>query len=361
MSSLSVAYLEWARVFMGRARYDLASSGIRTPRFEESFGEIDFNDLSAIGKLPAAIAAYHDLPTETVTPALGTSHAIWLAYASLLSPGDEVLVERPVYEPLHRVPESLGARVSFFDRSAPPDYAVHIPTVLGACTPKTRVVTITNLHNPTGVRTPDSTLRDLADALSKRGCTLLISEVYAPFDRLTEGGRWKHSAKKLHPNIVTVSSLTKCFGLGVHRLGWMLSDPEIAKRARKLVTLNVGLLPAAQASMTLAALSHIDSLSARAQHDLREKRELVASWMKARRDVVWSAPREGLFGFAHLPGAHDVQQHIEDALVKDDLLVGPGVFFAAPEAVRVAWSLPKEDLNEGLVRLGRLFDRIPRG
>ena len=134
MSSLSVAYLEWARVFMGRARYDLASSGIRTPRFEESFGEIDFNDLSAIGKLPAAIAAYHDLPTETVTPALGTSHAIWLAYASLLSPGDEVLVERPVYEPLHRVPESLGARVSFFDRSAPPimrstspRFSVHAP------------------------------------------------------------------------------------------------------------------------------------------------------------------------------------------------------------------------------------------
>lgn len=358
---LSVAYLEWAREFMGRARYDLASSGIRTPRFEESFGEIDFNDFSAIAKMPGAIAAFHDLPENNVAAALGTSHAIWLAYASLLSPGDDVLVERPGYEPLHRVPESLGARVSLFDRAAPPSYAIDVSAVLDACTPKTRVVTITNLHNPTGVRTPDSTLRDLADALSKRGCTLLISEVYAPFDRLAENGVWKHSAKRLHPNIVTVSSLTKCFGLGIHRLGWVLAEPEIADRARKLITLNVGLLPAAHASMTLAALSRIDSLSARARVDLPEKRALVNAWMAARRDVVWSNPAEGLFGFAHLPGAKEVQRYVEEALKEDELLVGPGVFFSAPEAVRVAWSLPKDDLSEALVRLGRLFDRIPRG
>ncbi len=357
---MKVAYLGWAREFFGRARYNLASSGIGTPPFADAFGSLNLEDPSALAELPRTIARFHDVPESHVVPALGASHALWLAFASLVTPGCHVLVEHPVYEPLIRIPESLGARVSFFQRRAP-SWAVDANEVLRLVTPETRVVALSNLHNPTGTRTPNPVLRELAAALASRNVSLLVDEVYAPFDDFSDQGRWLHSAHREHTNIVAVSSLTKGFGLGVHRLGWLLADPRIAETAHDLVTLNVGLLPTSLAALGMAAFAHIDRLSRLAQIDLRTKRETVNAWMAARGDVVWSAPSEGLFGLCVVPGSNNLRETIEKGTSTDSVVVVPGVFFGSADAMRIAWSLPTSDLPEALHRLGIVLDRALEG
>src|SRR5580658_9384658 len=113
-------YLAWARRVHGQARYDLASSGMPTfPLAELGVPEASrLDDPTGWIRLREAIAHYNDVPGGEAVATLGTSHALWLAYASLTSSGDEVLVEDPAYEPLLRAVEGVGARVRRFERPA---------------------------------------------------------------------------------------------------------------------------------------------------------------------------------------------------------------------------------------------------
>ena len=354
-------YLLWARRFYGNVRLDLATSGMPTVPLTE-LGVPDASTLSDPAGWTAAreaIAAYHDVPTNEATLALGTTHAIWLAYAALTSPGDEILVEQPGYEPLVRIAEGMGLRVTHFERPASERFVLDPDRVARACTPRTRVVVVTNLHNPGGVRAPDDVLRAIAAALAARGTTLLVDEVYAPSDALVDArGVFRGSARKLGPNVVAIGSLTKCYGLGPQRIGWLLGAPDVVARADDAITASCGILPLETTHIAVHAFGRIGDLAARARTVLAGKREHVAAWM-TRHGLSWSAPTEGLYGFATVPGAGDLTAAIERAAAEREVLVAPGSFFGIPGGFRIAWSRPLPELDEGLSRLAAALDLRP--
>ncbi len=360
-------YLLWARRFYGNVRLDLATSGMPTVPLAElgmpdarTMGDHAAGGSGGSGRAPAqdpwtaartAIASYHAVPPNEATPALGTTHAIWLAYAALTSPGDEILVENPAYEPLVRIAEGMGLRVTRFERPAVERFALDPDRVARALTARTRVVVVTNLHNPGGVRAPDDVLRATADAVAARGATLLVDEVYAPFDELVDAsGVFRGSARKLGANVVAIGSLTKCYGLGPQRIGWLLGAPEVVARADDAITASCGLLPLETAHVAVHAFGRIVDLASRARAVLAGKREHVAAWV-ARHGLSWSAPGEGLYGFATVPGAGDLTAAIEKAAQEREVLVAPGSFFGVPDGFRLSWSKPLPDLDEGLARL----------
>ncbi|HEX8792651.1 MAG TPA: pyridoxal phosphate-dependent aminotransferase [Polyangiaceae bacterium] len=351
-------YLLWARRFYGNVRFDLATSGMPTV----PLAELGMPDATAMGDpsgwtaARAAIASYHGVPPSEATLALGTTHAIWLAYAALTSPGDEILVETPAYEPLVRIAEGMGLRVAHFERPATERFALDPERVVRALTPRTRVVVVTNLHNPSGVRAPDDVLRATATALASRGATLLVDEVYAPFDALVDArGVFHGSARRLGPNVVAIGSLTKCYGLGPQRIGWLLGSPEVVARADDAVTASCGILPLETAHIAAHAFGCIVDLATRARAVLEGKREHVAAWA-LRHGLSWSAPTEGLYGFATVPDAGDLTAAIERAAQERDVLVAPGSFFGVPAGFRLSWSKPLPELDEGLARLAAALD-----
>src|SRR5258706_14735712 len=123
-------YLQWARRFYGQVPFDLATSGIATvPARDLGTPGGPMDDPTGWPRLRAAIAHYNDVPEEEAIAALGTTHALWLAYATLLSPGDEVLVESPGYEPLLRIAEGVGPRVTRFERRIEEGYRLPPPPV----------------------------------------------------------------------------------------------------------------------------------------------------------------------------------------------------------------------------------------
>jgi aspartate/methionine/tyrosine aminotransferase len=292
-----------------------------------------------------------------VVPALGTSHAVFLAYAAMLSPGDEVLVEHPGYEPLTRTAEGLGATVRTFERLEADGFAISPERVGAAVTPRTRVIVVTNLHNPTGVRTPDATLRELASIAEARGAYLLVDEVYAPFDELPEDGVFHASARKLAPNVVAVSSLTKCYGLGMHRIGWVLGPPEIVARAETATLATCGHLPLSHAARGAVAVANVGKLSTRARAILAGKRDIATQWAGTLPGARWSAPTSGLFGLVTLEGGPmDLRPRVESWANEHGLLVGAGSFFGVPNGFRLSWAtLPREGFEAALAKLSTLL------
>ncbi len=349
-------YIAWAMQFYGKVPFDLASSGIPLVSWAEVGGAAPVvDDPQSYSAFRDAIAAYNDVPPSEVTPALGTSHAIFLAYAAMLSPGDEILVEHPGYEPLIRAAEGLGATVRTFARRADEGFRVVPERVAAAIGPRTRAIVVTTLHNPTGVRVADDTLAQLAKIADARGAYLLVDEVYAPFDDLPEDGVFRRSARKLAPNIVAISSLTKCFGLGMHRIGWVLGSEEVTQRAQAASVATLGHLPLSHASYGLAALRSIGPLARRAKALLAGKRAIVERWVRSIPGAHWSEPKDGLFGLVTLPGRGDLRERIEAHAREAGVLVGAGTFFGVPEGFRLSWaSCDPAKLEEGLARLSSL-------
>ena len=127
--------------------------------------------------LTAAIAAHCGVPADHVVTAVGSSGANFLALATVLRPGDAVVVEDPGHAPLARRRGVRGARSSRC-RGGPRDYAVEPEALAAAITPRTRLVVLTRPHNPTGALIDTRTLEAIADIAERARIHVLVDEVY---------------------------------------------------------------------------------------------------------------------------------------------------------------------------------------
>src|SRR5262249_33243340 len=132
--------------------------------------------------LREAIASRYGVAASQVFPLSGgTSFANWVAALALLDGsgfGAEVIVERPTYEPLLRIPQALGHRVRRLDRRFDDGYAIDPDRFASLVTARTRLAIVTNLHNPSGARIPEAALRAMAALLARVKGFLLVDEVY---------------------------------------------------------------------------------------------------------------------------------------------------------------------------------------
>jgi aspartate/methionine/tyrosine aminotransferase len=357
-----VRYIDWALQHYGKVPFDLASSGVPHAKLEGLLPPgAALDDAGDSTKLRAAIARYNAVDESEVVATLGTSHAVFLAYAAMLEPGDEILVEAPGYEPLTRTAEGLAARVRTFARHAHEGYRIVPERVAAAMTPRTRAIVLTSLHNPSGVHTERDVILELARIAEAQGAYVLVDEVYAPLLELPDRGVLEgaaRTARTVAPNVIAVSSLTKCYGLGLHRVGWMLGPPEIVSAAERAMIATCGHLPSSHAAVATALFGRLGGLARRAEDILSTKRELAEAWVASAPRLRWSAPRGGLFALVTLETEDDLLPRIEQTAREAGVLVGAGSFFGVPNGFRLSWATCTPELfREGLARLGSAIAR----
>src|SRR5205807_8236544 len=163
----------------------------------------------------------HVSPDNVVTVSGGTSMANHLAMAALVDHGDDVLIEEPTYDPLLAVAEYLGANIKRFPRKFEDGFNVDIDGLEKQITPGTRLIVLTNLHNPSSALVDDATLRKIGALARNVGARVLVDEVYleAMFENAPV------SAISIDPEFVVTSSLTKGYGLSGLRCGWIFAEP----------------------------------------------------------------------------------------------------------------------------------------
>src|SRR4051812_48708280 len=200
--------MEWAKT-RPIAEIDLASSNILAcslddlPGAREAVGFSGSND-NGYGPLVEAIAARYRVDADRVTPAGGTSGANFLVYAALLEPGDEILVERPGYDPLLGAARMFGARTVRFERRFEDGFALDPDRVRQAMTPRTKAIVITTPHNPTGVAADAAALDEIGRIAERAGAHVVVDEVYKDVT-----GDSSPTAANRGDVFITTSSLTK--------------------------------------------------------------------------------------------------------------------------------------------------------
>jgi aspartate/methionine/tyrosine aminotransferase len=348
-------YLDWAKRLYGRVTWDLATSGIATMAAKELFALApedvpEPDDMRQVERFRALVASRYGVSENHVCPSFGASGGIFTVYATLIEPGDDVLIENPSYEPLHAVAAGLGARVRKFDRSL--SFQLDVDAVLADVRPNTRLVAIANPHNPGGVHLPDEVIGALANGLDARGVMLVIDEVYREFTAPAT------TAYHAGPNVCVSASLTKRFGLPWARAGWAILPSPLVKRASDVLTHACGMSPPWQAGLGAFALTHVDALTDRARRLMAGKRALVEAFADRHATKLSWVPPSGEMPFAFFRDLRgdDLLGKIEAGIATDGVIVAPGSFFGYPAGMRLSFTAPRESVIGGLTRLERTLD-----
>ncbi len=358
--AMGTPYIEWAKL-RSAARWNLATSGLPHLPVEDIGGWPDPVGLSgpnAYGYAPLLerIAAHHGVRPAQVVTATGCSMANYLALAALVAPGDDVVIERPTYEPLLLAASHLGARITRVDRRAAHGFAIDPDAVAAAITPRTRVVVLANLHNPSSQQTPNDVLAEIGHAATRVGARVLVDEVYLDTVFDDPPGSCVH----LGPAFVATGSLTKAYGLSALRCGWILADDALARRIWRMHDLYGNVQPFAMDALAVQAFDRLAALGARSRALLDANRALFAEWGATRSDVVFTLPRWGTTVCVK-PTRMDAARLCDVLRSEYEVSVVPGRFFEQPDYVRVSLCAETPVLAEGLRRIGQAIDADREG
>jgi aspartate/methionine/tyrosine aminotransferase len=358
----NLEYIAWAKALPG-ARINLARSGI-TPCPVEL---LNVRAVDLVANLPVKYGyaplvdtiarRYRVAAAQVFTVSGGTSFANWLACAAVLDTCDkraEVIVERPTYEPLLRIPEAFGHRIRRIERRFEQNYDVDLDRFAGMVNPRTRLAIVTNLHNPSGARIPAATLATMAALLDRVHAYLLVDEVYLEcvFRRRVE------SCVHAGANVITTNSLTKAYGLDGLRAGWILGPAAIVERARRINDLmtNNGVAPGER--LALAAFRRQRPLDRRAHQILDPNLRLVRRFLAHERRLRAFVPEGGNVVFPRLPADLDGDAVAERLVRNYSTLVVPGRFFETPRHIRVSFGCEPRRLARGLANIARALDDL---
>lgn len=352
-------YLAWAQRHYGQIRFDLASSDAPTPSLEE-LGcaglppTLEGESLPGPPTLREAVGLAYKTSPDRVFCGLGAAGVAGCVFRSMLNPGDEVLCEQPGYEPLWQVPAGLGAELRFFPRDPKQRARIDLDSVAAMLSARTRLIVVTNLHNPSGCSIDRGTLARLGELCEAVGGHVLVDEVY--LDHL---GPETPPAASLGDPFISINSVTKVLGLGDLRVGWALASPVLVEAFYRALTHDTVHIPAPSVSLALAALRKRDHLIRKARQGLGEAKQLLSDWAKARRDVTFYPPDAGLVGWLALVSPTLTGRAVaEHAIQHHQTVVAPGDFFGDKSGIRIRFGTERDLLIGGLEALGKTLDEL---
>ena len=338
-------YMYWAKT-QSRARFNLATSGVGAFPLHElpAVPPLEINGDNSYGYPPLqqAIADRHGVDPDCVVTAAGTSMANYLAFATLLDPGDQVLIEHPTYGLLLDALRYIGADIQRFSRREDDGYAVDPAEVRRAVTPKTRLIVLTNLHNPSSVLTPESTLRQLG-ALGPR---VLVDEVY--LDAVYRDT--PRTAFHLGPNFVVTNSLTKVYGVSGLRCGWVLAPPDLARAMWRLNDLFAATPVHPGELLSVAVFQNLDLVRDRSRRIVEADRLALRAFLDQQAGFSAVRTEFGTTCFLRLLRGN-ADEFLSTLRAERDTSAVPGRFFEMPNHFRIGMGVNSEMFAEGLRRL----------
>jgi aspartate/methionine/tyrosine aminotransferase len=344
----------------GTIRYNLSESSI-TDQTLSSLG-LTVPDLTLLYgehrgslKLRGLLAEDHaGIEADDVLIAGGAATALFIISTALLGPQDHLVVIRPNYATNLETPRAIGCEISFIDLSFEDGFRLDIDKIAAAVTARTKIISVTTPHNPTGVMLTEAELHQLVALAESRGCVLLVDETYRD---LSYGGATPLAAT-MGKHVISVSSLSKAYGIPGIRIGWLINkDPalqEIFLAAKEQISICGSVIDEWIAEEVLDRRVEI---LAPTLAEMRIRLKLVTEWMKGEELLEWVAPSGGVVCFPRMrstpPGGTDA--FYKRLLKNHGTYVGPGHWFEMPDTyfrLGYGWT-SRDELEAGLQAISR--------
>lgn len=305
--------------------------------------------------LRAAVASWYEgAEAAQVMVATGTSEANFLALAALTEPGDHIVVLTPNFMQIDGLARALGVEVTRVALRPQDHWQPDAEAVRAAIGPCTRLVTLCDPGNPTGVVMRAEARAALAAATEEAGAWLLVDEIYRGSE--IDGGE-PATAWGLGDRVIVTGGLAKSFGLPGLRIGWCLAPPDLVTqmhRRQDYTTIGTGPL---QQELARRALTEPlrGRLLSRGRAILAEGRGVVQAWLRERNGWTWVRPEASGMAFV----GYDLDmpsRDLVDALRRDaGVFVCAGDWFGIERHIRIGFGVERSHLDKGLARIAGII------
>jgi aspartate/methionine/tyrosine aminotransferase len=361
----------WQSTWENRVRFNLSESGVHPLTIQELLGlagasampllevRLGYSQSNGTDLLRERIAAlYPGASPEQVLVTTGSSEANFVVCWRLVEPGDKVAVVVPNYLQSWGLAQNFGAQVRPIQLHEKERWEPYAEEVRSAIAPGTKLVVVTNPHNPTGHVLSDAARKVILERTAEVGAWLLADEVYQGAER---DGRTTPSFWGGYEKVIVVNGLSKAYGLPGLRIGWIVAPPALTQEA--WARHDYTTIGPSGASDHLAALA----LEPRAREKLleRTRRILVANypvletWLKTFGDTFsWHAPQAGAICWVRYRQAIPAAEIVEKVRAQHSVLLVPGEHFGTPGFLRFGFGDDLKHFQEALAETERGLRRL---
>ncbi len=338
-------------------RYNLAESSVRDLPFSEL--NIDLSNIvlaytehrgsTALRSL--ILENSTDFTVDDVLVTTGAAMALFVITTTLLDKNDHIVVIRPNYATNLETPRAIGCEMTIVDLSFDQNFDLDTEGVLRALKPNTKIISLTNPHNPTGKLYSEETIKQIIFIAEKHGCYLIVDETYRDLNFQTPLLPYFAT---LSEKVISVCSLSKAFGAPGIRIGWLICKDKALMHtllaAKEQMILGNSVVDEAIAEHLLAQkTTFLQPIHAH----IRDNFAYLKQWMSDQNFLEWVEPTAGVVCFPRLKTGLEFDNFaaFQKTLYLDyQTVVGYGHWFEQSERYfRIGFGYPtKEDLVEGL-------------
>ncbi len=335
----------------GREMNDLADVGMSYP---QANGSVELRE--------AIAALYPGASADQVLVTVGAAEANFLAVATFLEPGDEVVLVLPNYMQIWGLAHNRGCRVKEVHLDVERDWSLDPDALDAAVGPDTKMIVVVNPNNPTGRIMSGAEMEAVTAAAERVGAWLLADEVYRGAER--ERAEETPSFFGRYDKVLAQGSMSKAYGLPGLRVGWTVGPADAVRamwRRHEYTTIALSML---SDHLTRTALSPAvrPRILARTRLLLRDGYGLLAEWLAEQDGVFTGAPPDAAaitFLKYDLPiGSSAWMERLRD---ESGVLIVPGDHFGLDRHLRLSFALPRAELLDGLSRISDSVRQLRRG
>jgi aspartate aminotransferase len=345
---------------------EAAAAAAHQPRFHRYSPTAGLPELrEAIAAKTARDSGYQVLPGQVMVTN-GGKHALFNAFATLLDPGDEVLVPAPYWVTYPEAITLAGGVPVTVPTDAASGFRVGVDQLEAARTPRTKLLVFVSPSNPTGAVYPRDEMEAIGRWALEHGLWVLTDEIY---EHLVYRDNRFHSLPVVVPELadrtVVVNGVAKTYAMTGWRVGWMIGPRDVVKAAANLqshLTSNVNNVAQRAA---IAALSGDLSAVARMREAFDRRRQTIVRMLNEIPGVECPEPTGAFYAYPSVKALLGKEvagrtpstsaELAEVILDEAEVAVVPGEAFGAPGYLRLSYALGDDDLVEGVTRIQKLL------
>ncbi|MDQ6649861.1 MAG: pyridoxal phosphate-dependent aminotransferase [Actinomycetota bacterium] len=345
---------------------EAAERACREPRFHHYTPAGGLPELrAAVAEKTARDSSYAVTPAQVLITN-GGKQAVYEAFATLLDPGDEVLVIAPYWTTYPEAIQLAGGAVVTVMTDESTGYLASVEVLEAARTARTKVLLFVSPGNPTGAVYPPEQVEAIGRWAVEHDLWVVTDEIY---EHLVYAGARFTSMPTVVPELaercLVVNGVAKTYAMTGWRVGWLIGPPDVVAAATNLQShLSSNVANVSQAA-ALAAVSGDLAAVAEMRAAFDRRRATMTRMLAEIPGVTCPEPQGAFYCYPSLAGllGKDLRgrrpatttELAELALEEAEVAIVPGEAFGTPGYARLSYALGDDDLVEGVGRLAKLF------
>jgi aspartate aminotransferase len=334
-------------------------------------GQTHYTAASGTPELRKAVVEYYkkvglNVSVEQVIISNGAKHSIHNALASMVGPGDEVIIPTPYWVSYSDLVEMTGATYKLVPTNHESNFKMTPAQLKAAITPRSRLLMLNSPSNPTGTVYTRAELEAIADVVLGSNLNVLSDEIY---EKLVYGDAKATCFATLRSGLpertITISGVSKSYAMTGWRIGWSVGPNNVIKAMGNVQSQQTSSPSSISQAAAVAALNGEQECVEKMRREFEARRDLVCKRLTAMPGVICPIPGGAFYAFFNVSShfgrtlagkkVTDSATFCQVALESAHVNLVQGSAFGAEGYVRMSYANSREELTAGLDRLQQLL------